>query len=416
MSIKSRRDFLKRSLLLAGGIAAQHLVTRVPRGLATIRQHNTHARPLKMLVLGDSVMWGQGLKEEHKFSYMVRDWLCEKRNGGHCADKNDVQLQVVAHSGATVYEKQGQDSLFLRASSPRVYNGEVNFPNPTIPAQIILAARRYAAESVPLTEVDLILVNGGINDMDATKLIIPRPFVRSVEASATLYCRDKMKDMLRDLVRTFPNARVLIPSYFPLVSDQTPATTVLDILRMAFPHHPQEAETLYRTQESPVFRRGLGVPGGVPHPIRHFLAKRSQTWAAASSDALRDAVGWLNTTRPLVTTGPRAGATVSRQRAWFVQVPFGPEHAYGTDDTYLWQLTHNQERVDCAGRSIAQNVQSDDELRKERACMCDQADKTNDLACLRAGFMHPNKAGAKAYRDAIVGVLERDVLPQTNWI
>jgi lysophospholipase L1-like esterase len=359
-----------------------------------------------MLVLGDSVMWGQGLREEHKFSYMVRDWLCEKRNGGQCVDASDVQIHVQAHSGATIAKDHSRDDLFLRATSPREYPGEVNYSNPTIRAQVTLAERRYAAESIPAGEVDLILLNGGINDMSASKLIIPRPFARSVKDEAIEYCRDKMKDLLGDVVAKFPNARLLIPSYFPLVSEETPWDTVLDILLMAFPHQPQVARALFNADESMAVRRSLGVSDNIRHPIRHYLANRSRAWVGASNDALRDAVAWVNTTKSLG----------GRQRAWFVEVPFGPEHAYGTPTTYLWRLTHNQQRVDCAGRSIAQNVQSNDELSDKRACMCDKADKTNDLFCLRAGFMHPNTDGAKAYRDAIASVLESSVLPQADWV
>lgn len=32
-------------------------------------------RPINMLVLGDSIMWGQGLKPDHKPSYHVKFWL-----------------------------------------------------------------------------------------------------------------------------------------------------------------------------------------------------------------------------------------------------------------------------------------------------------------------------------------------------
>src|SRR5438105_2644344 len=32
-------------------------------------------RPLNMLVLGDSIIWGQGLKAEHKSWYRVKLWL-----------------------------------------------------------------------------------------------------------------------------------------------------------------------------------------------------------------------------------------------------------------------------------------------------------------------------------------------------
>ena len=36
------------------------------------------ADALQMLVIGDSVMWGQGLKEDEKFSSRVKCWLQEK--------------------------------------------------------------------------------------------------------------------------------------------------------------------------------------------------------------------------------------------------------------------------------------------------------------------------------------------------
>ena len=32
-------------------------------------------RPLNLLVLGDSISWGQGLKDEHKAWYLVKSWL-----------------------------------------------------------------------------------------------------------------------------------------------------------------------------------------------------------------------------------------------------------------------------------------------------------------------------------------------------
>ena len=35
----------------------------------------TASRELNMLVLGDSIMWGQGLREEHKSWFLVKSWL-----------------------------------------------------------------------------------------------------------------------------------------------------------------------------------------------------------------------------------------------------------------------------------------------------------------------------------------------------
>lgn len=412
MFIKSRREFLKNSSVIVGGLAVQHLISRVPLSLVVAQSITSLRRPLRMLAIGDSVMWGQGLLEQNKFSYIVRDELCKRRNGAQCANKEDVQIYVTAHSGANIFEKQEDDQLFLRTNTPRVYSGEVNFPNPTIPGQIDLAARHYQSQSISLAEVDLILVNGGINDMNNSILLIPRVFRSSVEFYANLYCGEKMKELLGSLAQKFPNARMVVPSYFPLISDQTPATTVLSILKMALTGVPGEAERLYRIQEARAFRLLRGIPDNVQHPIRHYLANRSEKWATASSAALRGAVNSINADRPL--TPIRAGA--STQRAWFVQVPFGPERAYGTNSTYLWKLVDRRREAECARGGIAGNLESNDELFPKRACMCEVACKENDITCVRAGFMHPNKQGARAYADSIIDVLRTEILPNTNWL
>src|SRR3954467_259433 len=52
-------------------------------------------QPLNMLVLGDSISWGQGLRDEHKVSYLVKNWL-EQQTG------REVQQTMQAHSGALI--------------------------------------------------------------------------------------------------------------------------------------------------------------------------------------------------------------------------------------------------------------------------------------------------------------------------
>ena len=51
--------------------------------------------PLNLLVLGDSISWGQGLRDEHKASYLVKSWL-EQQTG------REVRQTMQAHSGATI--------------------------------------------------------------------------------------------------------------------------------------------------------------------------------------------------------------------------------------------------------------------------------------------------------------------------
>lgn len=125
----NRRQLLRHgalsSLLLLTVIVQQGAIIHISRA----RGQSTR-RPFRMLVLGDSVMWGQGLADEHKFSYRVREWICEQRSNGSCPDKDDVQIHVEAHSGAVIakpsQKHQQEEERFTRDVAPVRYPGEVN--------------------------------------------------------------------------------------------------------------------------------------------------------------------------------------------------------------------------------------------------------------------------------------------------
>src|SRR6266404_6423100 len=86
--------------------------------------------PLQMLVLGDSIMWGQGLKPEQKFSWRVKCWLQEKTG-------REVKQTVFAHSGALISADP--------ASAPKFKSndGEVNLPYPTVNEEVDRARDFY---------------------------------------------------------------------------------------------------------------------------------------------------------------------------------------------------------------------------------------------------------------------------------
>jgi hypothetical protein len=66
-------------------------------GLSQESQNNQQrSRPLQMLVLGDSILWGQGLKSEHKTWHHIKVWL--QKNTGR-----PVVERIEAHSGAVVF-------------------------------------------------------------------------------------------------------------------------------------------------------------------------------------------------------------------------------------------------------------------------------------------------------------------------
>lgn len=97
MNLK-RRDFLKcsASFLAAAAFLPEQIFSR--------DAFDDPNNQLQMLILGDSVMWGQGLLDEEKFWFLTKKWL-EKETG------RTVVHRLEAHSGATIFCLQRDGSF-----------------------------------------------------------------------------------------------------------------------------------------------------------------------------------------------------------------------------------------------------------------------------------------------------------------
>jgi lysophospholipase L1-like esterase len=398
----------------------------IPSASKTYRsqaQSKQTRRPFRMLVLGDSVMWGQGLEDEHKFSYKIREWICAQRNGGSCRNKDDVQIHVEAHSGAVISQptkddQKKEEERFTRIDSPIKYPGEVNHKYPTVWGQVDLARRYYTETSVPLEEVDLVFVNGGINDMGAPKILLP-VFGGSVKDFAKKYCEADMKVLLEKVANTFPNARIVVPGYFPLVSISTPENVVSETIGYLFLGKKEK-----RNEKEVIEKASTRPPDKVAAAPKSSswltnLAKRSQQWTDASNNAFQAAVKSFNSGRPgfpLAGKKQRLPPPTASMRALFVGIPFRSENAYAAKDAFLWKLIPAPPDVamECAGKDSLKKLIASDELQTKRPCMCAEVGKGDDLICLWAGAFHPNVQGADLYFRSITKELER-ILPFTGW-
>src|ERR1051325_2793357 len=81
-----------------------------------------------LLVLGDSILWGQGLKTEHKSWYLVKNWLEENQHV-------PVQERIQAHAGAVI------GSAGVAPPRSLTIYGEINSAWPTPHDQIDDAVR-----------------------------------------------------------------------------------------------------------------------------------------------------------------------------------------------------------------------------------------------------------------------------------
>ncbi len=162
-----------------------------------------------ILVLGDSIMWNVGLEDTQKHHYHVAEALRPRHAG------IGVYRSVFAHTGAIIG---------IGKANINKFHGELPYDFPTIYQQVDAAAAQYGEAA---KEVDLVLLNGGINDMGLTKIVRTpnwkdafawhsneiKEQVQEIESDIVRYMHDDMKLLLRHAATKFPKAKFLIVGY-----------------------------------------------------------------------------------------------------------------------------------------------------------------------------------------------------------
>lgn len=343
-------------------------------------------RPLNMLVLGDSITWGQGLKDEHKAWHQTKRWLKE-------ATGRDVRERIEAHSGA----------LIGSAEEPRIsharLDGEVNRGVPTINEQIDEALKSYPDPS----QVDLVLVDGCINDVDARRLLNAVNTPDEIHRSAEAKCGGLVESLLQRVTASFPNAHVIVTGYFPIISE----ATTNDFFMRAL------AKTLYTP--------AAGVPRMKDKEMRARLIAISKEWYQSSNH-------WL----ALATSKVDAdlAAQGSRRRVLFAPVSFLPEHSFRARESRLWGFDASFLRKLLVVLTLGNvALRTNDERRNQRDQSCKEIFKpmlgeTKDdkrfresrlMLCRIAAIGHPNRKGAVMYAEAINTQL-RPLIADSGWL
>src|SRR2546430_6768829 len=205
--IKRSQSLILVSLLIVINVVCQPLPQNSNTG--------NSSRPLNMLVLGDSILWGQGLKAEHKSWYQVKGWL-ERTTG------RKVVERIEAHSG-TVIELASTDDR-LRARNP-----EVNVALPTINDQLDAAMKSYADAS----QVDLVLLSGCGNDVGVQNLLNASG-TAEINNLTGEKCGAPMERLLRRITTLFPSAVVVVSGYYPFFSEKSRNDFILKGLTRRF--------------------------------------------------------------------------------------------------------------------------------------------------------------------------------------
>ena len=308
----------------------------------------------RMLVFGDSIAWGQGLEEANKFHSLIEAEV--RRRHGEIGVYKDVR----AHSGASLMPLRSDTAWQTRLP------GEVPTFYPTVREQVL------EFESVPgaKNDVDLILLDGGINDVGVPTILWPATSSDAIVSKVEQFCHTAMLALLIELGRAFPKARIVVTGYYQVISEQSDLA-LLDVFMCALGFDL------------------ASVPGAIVGAlattgIRKLVSDNCALFAREANRRLALAVAEAN-----------AGIPAAPPRVFFADPGFTPANAALAPEALVYGIHADLSPEDPA--SVA----------GPRASACDAAGSSNTSVpeCKRASVGHPNDRGARAYASAIAAQL-----------
>ncbi len=344
-------------------------------------------RPLNIVVLGDSISWGQGLRDEHKTWYLIKAWL-QQTTG------RDVRTTVEAHSGAVIGSPEDPNG-----TSRWDLDGELSRAYPTINGQLDNAIKRFADPK----QVDLVLVNGCINDLDSRRLLNAANTPDHIREFAQEKCGPPMEALLTRIVNLFPNAHVVVTGYYPILTEKTANDLFIRALAKRF------------------YTPAAGGPKLSDKTLRARLISLNREWYQTSDQMLSAAARKIDA--DLRTRG-------LHQRVLFADAGFAPDNAFAASKSRLWGFDASALRKILVVLTLGRvRLHTNDERRNQRSELCktlfaktekesaeDKAARLDRLLrCELAAVGHPNRKGAAIYADAISRLLKA-LITDNGWL
>jgi len=336
-------------------------------------------------------MWGQGLRDDEKFSSRVKCWLQEKT-------EREVKVHMEAHSGAVISGSASAKPAFTSI------NGEVNMTSPTINEQLDHAVQFYKQNQ---TSPALILMNGCINDVGVKNLLAASTPLEDLREQVRLNCGEKMQRLLGRVKDGFPKAQVIVTGYYPIVSTQSADNAFLRLLVKKLNNQRPEARKMTDKE------------------MRERLVAISDEWYKASTANLLEAVTKINSV-----------ANSNSPKVLFAEIQFGPEHVFAAPETLLWTFLFASTKASGFAKVVVllsfgtAAYKANDHMRESRIKSCEQTFKKPKgiketkkekedredlfLICRYASLGHPNNVGALIYTEAIKGQLLQ-LIDKAGW-
>ena len=373
-------------------------------------------RPFNMLVLGDSISWGQGLEHTSKWRYLLQKAIEAKLN-------RPVQPYAPRiHSGAIIgigdRNEIGQPGLYQPGEREESFvdppfpdpafperGGEIPSSTPTILAQL------DTMDQPPQKDVvfDLVVVSAGINDVDITRFISPFQESKYIDWLIKQHCHFHLAALLDRIrarcIESNPSCRVVVLSYFPIISEESVnfpniRDFVSALMRTPPRPTPKERRDTSRAENSASRTDQANATRGID-----LQNKSLSEQPGIVKDMMKAAKTFYDTSQTAIDEAVNDANRVAPHSFMHVTPSIGPSEALfvpATNASRLWPVTF----------AANEDAQPHDQVYPDRIPLCTKiyAGKNKNMAentCRIASIGHPNIAGAEfGYFAAIWAKLE----------
>lgn len=357
---------------------------------------------LKVVVFGDSVMWGDGLRPEHKFVYLFGQDLASLTG-------RPVRVVSYAHSGARLYRKDDLNSVMHELDGKLI--GDLDSQRPTTVEQEECSAKTDS-------DAEVVLLDGCINDVGATDIAVPFPFNWTQPETIAEHaeaCLKPMQGLLQQILSQFPNATIIDVNYYRVVSPDSHPAPLMETRTRAALDLTKEQQKLWAASKKPLPPVPAAPHGAAPYSTQAsaFLhwAYNSDAFLNTSQDCFNNAVGTLDQLQnpqaclqhvPLpyrCPTNPVVSHATPSSRVYLATIDDKPELSYGASKTRLWPVP------------VGNIPNTHDDFYDQRQKLCKRVypwwfQGTQREKCMVDVTAHPNLEGAKDYEHALTAIIQ----------
>ncbi len=332
---------------------------------------------LRVLAVGNSVVWGQGLNHSNKFASLLYSELT-----GIAWPNEDL----LARSGAIIGLDKHGSPISTSDVPDRDARHEVPFNFPTILEQV------GSVGDLEAKDVEVLILDGGINDVDVETILAKTLLSPETELEGPIrqHCFVDMDVLLKEARGRFPHAVILVLGYYPILSTKSNLNEVTVFLALKLLPFGILSEVVAKK----AVRNAL------------YFHRRQLHW-------LRRAVTEANSDRGLRGPG-----------ILFVHPAFSASNSVAAGDPFLfqpkrpsnileWVKDVNQAIISSKKDRLPElllQVEPEDPVAPKRRSACNIVyadDWGQRMKCRVASIGHPNEKGARRYADAILERFKR---------